>query len=321
MPLISVVIPTRYRPQLVQRAIDSVLSQTCCDFEIIVIVDGPDPETVAALDNAREERITVLALEHNVGLAEARNVGVRRARGKWVAFLDDDDEWLPDKLQRQVETATHLGGNHVFVACRFIERTQSMERVMPETLPTLVSISRSTSTAKAAICSPRHFSDPQLFCWRFRSRRGLRHIEDTDWLLRAMSHPQIKVAVVPEVLSVYNNKDGDRESKLTPWGVPLAWAKTHHYLFTRRAFPFYIARLCLDASRAGEPLSTFVGLLWLATRYGRMNGRVLGYFLAYSFVSDENLKRLRRIRKVFTRRNESPRPSLESPVSTPARQG
>ena len=312
MPLISVVIPTRYRPQLVQRAIESVLSQTCCDFEILVIVDGPDPETVAALDNAREERIIVLALEHNVGLAEARNVGVRRARGKWVAFLDDDDEWLPEKLQRQVETATHLGGNHVFVACRFIERTQSMERVMPESLPTPGQHFSEYIYCEGGYLQPSTFFGSRALLLEVPFTAGLRHIEDTDWLLRAMGHPQIKVAVVPEVLSVYNNKDGDRESKLTPWGVPLAWAKTHHHLFTRRAFPFYIARLCLDASRAGEPLSTFVGLLWLATRYGRMNGRVLGYFLAYSFVSDENLKRLREHKKVFTRRPESPQPSLES---------
>jgi len=313
MPLISVVIPTRYRPQLVQRAIDSVLSQTRGDFEIIVIVDGPDTETVAALDSTHEERITVLALDHNVGLAEARNVGVRHARGKWVAFLDDDDEWLSGKLQRQVEAATRLGGDYVFVACRFIEKTQSMERVMPESLPTPGQHFSEYIYCEGGYLQPSTFFGSRALLLEVPFTAGLRHIEDTDWLLRAMNHPGIKVAVVPEVLSVYNNnKDGARESKLTPLSIPIAWAKTHHHLFTKRAFPFYIARFCLSANRAGEPLSTFVGLLWLATRYGRMNGRVLGYFLAYSFISDENLKRLRELKKVFTRRPESPQPSLES---------
>jgi glycosyltransferase involved in cell wall biosynthesis len=312
MPLISVIIPTRYRPQLVQRAIDSVLSQTHGDLEIIVVVDGPDPETVAALDLAGEERVTVLALEHNVGLAEARNVGVRHARGKWVAFLDDDDEWLSDKLQHQLAAATHLGGEYVFVACRFIERTQSVERVMPESLPTPSQHFSEYIYCEGGYLQPSTFFGSTALLVDVPFTAGLRHIEDTDWLLRAMSHPQIRVAVVPEVLSVYNNnKDGARESKLTPWGVPLAWAKTHHHLFTKRAFPFYIARLCLDARRARQPLSTFVGLLWLACRYGRVNGKVFGYFLAYSLVSDENLKRLRQFTKVFTRRTESPQPSME----------
>jgi glycosyltransferase involved in cell wall biosynthesis len=312
MPLISVIIPTRYRPQLVQRAIDSVLSQTHDDFEIIVIVDGPDPETVTALDITGEERVIVLALEHNVGLAEARNVGVRHARGKWVAFLDDDDEWLPDKLQHQLEAATHLAGEYVFVACRFIERTQLMERVMPENLPTPSQHFSEYIYCEGGYLQPSTFFGSTTLLLEVPFTAGLRHIEDTDWLLRAMSHPQIKVAVVPEVLSVYNNnKDVARESKLTPWGVPLAWAKTHHHLFTGRAFPFYIARLCLDARRARQPLSTFVGLLWLAWRYGSVNGKVLGYFLAYSLVSDENLKRLRKLTKLFTRRAESPQPSVE----------
>jgi glycosyltransferase involved in cell wall biosynthesis len=312
MPLISVIIPTRYRPQLLQRAIDSVLSQTCGDFEIIVIVDGLDPETVSTLEMAHRERVTVLALEHNVGLAEARNVGVRHARGKWVAFLDDDDEWLSEKLQFQVEAAIRLGGDYVFVACRFIERTQSIERVMPETLPTAGQHFSEYIYCEGGYLQPSTFFASRALLLAVPFTTGLRHIEDTDWLLRAMSYPQVRVAVVPDSLSVYNNyKDGARESKLTPWGVPLAWAKTHHHLFTRRAFPFYIARLCLDARRARRPMSTFVGLLWLASRYGSVNGKVLGYFLAYSFVSDENLKRLRRLTKVFSRGAQSPQPSME----------
>jgi glycosyltransferase involved in cell wall biosynthesis len=312
MPLITVVIPTRYRPKLVRRAIDSVLSQTCGDFEIIVVVDGPDPETVTALDFPGEERVTVLALEKNVGLAEARNVGARGARGKWVAFLDDDDEWLPDKLQRQLEAAFHLGGDYIFVACRFLERTRLVDRVMPETLPAPGQHFSEYIYCEGGYLQPSTFFGSTALLREIPFTAGLRHIEDTDWLLRAMSHPHIQVAVVPEVLSIYNNhKDGARESELTPWGIPLAWAKTHHHLFTRRAFPFYVARLCLDASRARRPLSTFVELLWLASRYGRMTPKVLSYFLAYSCISDGNLKRLRKLTRAFVRRTESLQPSME----------
>ncbi len=295
------------------RAIRTVLAQSCRDFEIIVVVDGPDPETVAAVSEFAAEPVTVLALPANVGLAEARNTGVRAASGAWVAFLDDDDEWLPDKLAQQLDAATRLGGEYVFVACGFIERTRSMERVMPLTLP-----NPGRHFSEYIYCEGGYLQPSTFFCSRtllveVPFTRGLRHIEDTDWLLRAMSHPAVRVMVLPRVLSIYNNlKDGGRESEVTPWGIPLAWAETHYRLFTRRAFPFYIARLCLDARRARRPLSTFAHLFWLACQHGEITARFLGYFLAYCFVSEADLKRLRAWVRLSGRTNFAPQVTVVS---------
>ncbi len=311
MPQISVIIPTRFRPELVRRAIGTVLTQSCIDYEIIVVVDGPDPETEAALKASADERLTVLTLPDNVGLAEARNVGVRAAKGTWVAFLDDDDEWLPEKLEHQLQAATRLGGEHIFVACGFLERTQAMERVMPLTLP-----HPARHFSEYIYCDGGYLQPSTFFCSRallveVPFTKGLRHIEDTDWLLRAMSHPAIRVMVLPKVLSIYNNlKGGGRESEVTPWGVPLAWAQTHYRLFTRKAFPFYIARLCLDARRARRPLRTFAHLFWIAFRHGEITPRFLSYFLAYCFLSEARLKRLRARVRPRARRELAPPVSL-----------
>jgi len=98
-PLVSVIIPTYNRAALVAAAVASVKAQTYRDFEIIVVDDASTDGTFEALTTGREFR--VLRHPHRRGVAAARNLGVAAARGEWLAFLDSDDLWLPDKLARQ----------------------------------------------------------------------------------------------------------------------------------------------------------------------------------------------------------------------------
>ena len=98
-PVVSAVIPTRNRPELLCRAVRSVLSQTIRDIECIVVIDGPDMATVNALREIADARLSVMELPENVGGCEARNLGARAAKGEWVALLDDDDEWLPQSTR------------------------------------------------------------------------------------------------------------------------------------------------------------------------------------------------------------------------------
>ncbi len=100
--LVSVIIPTRDRPHLVDRAIDSVLSQTIDDFEILVVDDG---STKAFTPSSDDPRITLMRHEQSRGPSAARNSALRRASGQWVTFLDDDDVWLPWMLEKSIEAA------------------------------------------------------------------------------------------------------------------------------------------------------------------------------------------------------------------------
>jgi glycosyltransferase involved in cell wall biosynthesis len=104
-PQVSVIIPTYNRRNRIQKAIRSVLAQTCSDSEIIVVDDGSTDDT--AVDVARlaenDQRIRLLQHGRNKGAPAARNTGIGASRGEFVSFLDSDDEWLPDKLAKQTE--------------------------------------------------------------------------------------------------------------------------------------------------------------------------------------------------------------------------
>lgn len=112
-PLVTVVIPTYRRPQLVTNAIDSVLRQTFKDLEIVVVDDCSPDDTRSVVEAIRDGRVRYLRHETNKGLPAVRNTGIRAARGQYVAFLDDDDEWREDKLERQLQAIR----NYDAVAC------------------------------------------------------------------------------------------------------------------------------------------------------------------------------------------------------------
>ena len=100
-PIVSVVIPTYNRAGSLCRAIDSVLAQSFRDFELIVVDDGSTDATLRKLDSYGKA-ITLIRLEHDGTPGRARNAGVAAARGQYLAFLDSDDLWLPEKLERQL---------------------------------------------------------------------------------------------------------------------------------------------------------------------------------------------------------------------------
>jgi glycosyltransferase involved in cell wall biosynthesis len=103
MPKVSVIIPTHNRAELLRGAIQSVLDQTYRDFEIIVVDDASTDHTPEVVRNFADERIRYVRNATNRGEGGARNVGLERARGEFIALLDDDDEWLPEKLELQVK--------------------------------------------------------------------------------------------------------------------------------------------------------------------------------------------------------------------------
>lgn len=103
MPKVSVVIPTHNRSSLLRRAIQSVLDQTYQDFEIIVVDDASTDDTEAVVKGFADERIRYVRHSENRGEAASRNTGIRLAKGEYIAGHDDDDVWLPPKLEKQVK--------------------------------------------------------------------------------------------------------------------------------------------------------------------------------------------------------------------------
>ena len=117
MPRVSVVIPTYNRAETLPRAIDSVLEQTVEDLEVLVVDDGSTDHTPSVLADYTDPRLRTVVHSTNRGANVARNTGIDRARGEYVAFLDSDDEWLPEKLERQLTTLEDRSSDWVGVYC------------------------------------------------------------------------------------------------------------------------------------------------------------------------------------------------------------
>lgn len=114
MPEVSVVIPTYNSAHYLIEAVESVLVQTYQDFEILVIDDGSTDETKKTMRRYRD-RVQYIH-QQNGGVAVARNRGIAESRGRYVAFLDADDTWLPHKLERQLAALQHQPQHHACYA-------------------------------------------------------------------------------------------------------------------------------------------------------------------------------------------------------------
>jgi len=102
MPKVSVIIPTHDRAELLRLAITSVIDQTFKDWEIIVVDDQSTDHTPAVVESFADKRIKYLHNKGKNGPSIARNLAISAASGEYIAFLDDDDEWLPHKLEKQI---------------------------------------------------------------------------------------------------------------------------------------------------------------------------------------------------------------------------
>lgn len=120
-PRVSVAISTWNRAHLVGRAIRSALAQTFADFELLVVDDGSTDATPEVLAGVDDGRLCRVRRERNYGISRTRNTALGLARGEWLAFLDDDNEWAPDYLERQLAFAASRPGAGV-AYCRARQR-------------------------------------------------------------------------------------------------------------------------------------------------------------------------------------------------------
>jgi glycosyltransferase involved in cell wall biosynthesis len=296
-PSVSAVIPTRKRPQLVLRAIQSALRQTFTDLEVIVVIDGPDPDTVAALGSISDSRLRVLTVNNPVGGAEARNLGINAARGTWIALLDDDDEWLPRKIEKQLSIAVATGSPYVLVFSKVIVRLPNVEFVYPRRLPkpgepmSDYLFCRKGFLAEGFLQTSSYFASRRMFL-EVPFRRSQKRFQDTDWLLRACVHPETLVAVVPEALvAYYLDEARETVSRKPDWAYLHKWAMENRALFTPSAYSFFIATQCVPrAAKQREPISILFRLLRACILDGSASPTCLLLCALFWFVP-ENLRR------------------------------
>src|SRR5918997_407322 len=108
-PSVSVVVPTHNRRDLLEETLRSVLGQRDVLVEVIVVDDGSSDDTTTFLASHPDPRLRTIVHETSLGVAAARNTGLRAASKPWVAFIDDDDLWAPEKLATQVSAMQQSG--------------------------------------------------------------------------------------------------------------------------------------------------------------------------------------------------------------------
>lgn len=254
---VSVVIPTYRRPVQVQAAVRSALEQTWADLEVVVVSDGPDVETAAAM-TGMGPRVRYLELDRQSGPAEARNVGVRASRGEWVTFLDDDDLMLPHKVERQM-TLADAEAPHRMIACQTLCRHGERDDIWP-----VRPIAEGESLGDYLLRRPSLLGRPGVVSLQsLLVHRSLlealpfsshKDHEDWAWLLEAWHLLGARIVFVWEPLVVYAMAtDLTSRSQRLNWRESVAWAKEFRPMMSGRAFCSFLAtKAALKARRAGD---------------------------------------------------------------------
>jgi glycosyltransferase involved in cell wall biosynthesis len=196
--MISVIIPTYNRMRSIGRAVQSVLDQTFQNFEIIVVDDGSSDATDELLKSFNDPRIHILKHLQNQGASAARNTGMKEAKGDYIAFLDSDDAWYPQKLQVQYnylkQSSATIGGcvthfNLVYPKRKKIERHFSFgNNFFYQSLHGCHCAPGSTLMFKKECLSQVGYQNETL-----------KRLEDWEWQIRFSRF--FKWDVIPEILS------------------------------------------------------------------------------------------------------------------------
>ena len=133
---VSVIIPTHNRSKLLKRSINSVLQQTYTNLECIVVDDASTDNTVEIIESINDNRLVYLSHKTNRHASASRNTGIKHINGQLVAFLDDDDEWLPANLEKQVQLLLNLPKKVGMVYCWMDYYNQAGD-IMKEVHPNL----------------------------------------------------------------------------------------------------------------------------------------------------------------------------------------
>jgi glycosyltransferase involved in cell wall biosynthesis len=294
------------------RAIDSVLRQTHQEIEIIVVVDKPDQDTASAVQSVGDPRLQLI-VNHSLSAAGARNAGADRAKGEWIAFLDDDDEWLPNKLERQIAFASGRAPSLVSCLSRIVTPTATYVRPQvaydnSTSIDEYLFDRRSLLKGPGFIQTSSYLLPRQLFD-KVRFNIESAH-DDWEFVLRLSKQAQARIETVPEVLVVlyFEEERPSYTSRTWSWMRSLRWLDSMQPIITRRAYSGFC--LGVVGSRAAKEgaYTAFPKLLYRAFRYGSPRPWHVLPFLAYWLIPQGLQQQLRGLFRGWVRAAPLDRP-------------
>jgi len=205
--LISVIIPTRNRARFLKKAVESVINQSYSNWELILVDDNSDDETGQICERltSRNNKVLYIRNSTTMGGAKARNIGIKNAKGKYIAFLDDDDIWMPSKLEKQSDIFIKKNGLAACTCSYIFHKPFSFKKtiVPPEIITNEMLLGRNMAGGSSMILCESSVL------------KGLGGFDETlpsgqDWDLWIKLSQKGKIFSIKEPLVIYNNHFGER---------------------------------------------------------------------------------------------------------------
>ncbi len=277
-PRVSVIITTCGRPHLVGRAVRSALGQALRDIEVVVVVDGPDHAVAEALDGIRDPRVRVHTRARQGGQAAAINTGAALATGEWAALLDDDDMWLPGKLELQLRAAESSRCPNPIIGCRFIARAETGDTIWPSRSPApgepvseYLFCRRRFAFGEGALPTSMLFARTELLKNLPMAEDLPRHC-DLDWIVKAGALHGAAIELPPGTapMALWEMQSGrDRLSNQHDWRYSYNWIKRVRNQVTSRAYAGFLLTWASFSARLQKDAAAFGFLLRESLRHGR----------------------------------------------------
>ena len=225
---VSVIIPTFNRQSTIARALNSVLSQTYQNFEVLVCDDASTDATYQLVSSycQKNPNIRLLSLPNNQGAGAARNLGMRAARGEYLAFLDSDDEWRSEKLAQQVR---RMDQEPLTIGICFCGATIVKNENLNDTEIYVPNVKWEKDTFRKFVCDFINFLTPTIMIRKTclintgMMESEMRRNQDGEFLLRLLFN--FRLAVIPDDLAVVHLDTNHKQKK--------------HYIWVKKAYPFW----------------------------------------------------------------------------------
>ncbi|WP_427813649.1 glycosyltransferase family 2 protein [Enterococcus sp. 22-H-5-01] len=261
MDTISVVIPTFNRKDnwndiFLNRSIRSVLKQTHKNIEIVVVIDGLSQCTKKVIDKIKKENkdflgeIKCIETGNKVGGSRARNIGIENSTGEWIALLDDDDEWVNNKLEKQLMTLKELGSKSkktfCFTSVLMPEKNQILPRKNWNNDIDLCEYLFYTHNGRKQgfIQTSTVFAHKELFnsCM---FTEGLPQLQDWDWELKARYENKFDIIQVRTPLSYYYSDGPEKVSQGRRGPYFEKWLKNRKQYFDKKSYNCFFINIVL----------------------------------------------------------------------------
>ncbi|SEH53902.1 glycosyltransferase family 2 protein [Magnetospirillum fulvum] len=275
-PLVSVVITAFNRADTIERAIESVTAQTITDLEILVVDDASTDATCTVVEAMSDPRIRLVRNPTNRGIGGAKNVGIRQARGQYVAFLDSDDSWLPEKLALQVQTLQAFGADVPLCFCAFwVHRADGGKTILrqPRKIGSWrmsILMGETFSLGSTLLVRREIFDEIGVF------NENLTRLQDRDWTLRYLDRYPEFISIDHPLAHIHNSGWPKAETVQASTRALLEANRERITRWDHSAYRLFDASLGFEVAvahyRSGRLMHGLRGIVGILLREPRMVG-------------------------------------------------